>query len=84
MNLQINLENKAALKYYQPIQKYIRMGDGTEYVFVPKVNISMAWVDQKHVNTIMSMKRTDCNCSSGNPIFRIANEQDVRIWSGAQ
>lgn len=78
---QYNANGDVAVKYFQPIQKLILAGN-VEYVFVPKVNISMAWINPKHVDIILSMTRKDCNCSGGTNIFRLANELDVRLWEG--
>jgi hypothetical protein len=69
-----------ALCYYQTIPKQIRLDDKT-YLFSVRANICLAWVEERHVDRILQMKRTDCACASGKKVFRYANENDVRRWT---
>jgi len=74
------MENQTALKYYQSIQKYIRLGDGSEYVFVPRANISLAWVSNEHVDQILNIKKGCCGGKKKSTFF-YANESDIRRWT---
>lgn len=76
-----NEAGQVALKYHQSVQKYIRLGDGSEYVFGVRANISMAWVEPEHVDIILKIKRSDCSSCGNKPVFRYANETDVRRWT---
>ena len=78
------MEGKTALKYFMAVQKYIRLSNGREYVFIPKNNISLAWIDNNDVNTVLSMTR-GCNCNGGNTRTRIffpVQPHDVPRWEG--
>jgi hypothetical protein len=71
-------KGKTALKYRMPVQKYIRVGD-REYVFVPRANISLAWVEDQDVDFILRKKKSCCGGSK--PIFFRANPSDIRRWT---
>lgn len=74
------MEGHTALKYYQSNPKYIMLGDGTEYVFSPRANISLAWVLDEHVDQLLTKKKNCCG-GSKKPMFFLANESDVRRWT---
>jgi len=75
-----NDEGKVAMRHIRQNQKYIRMGDGTEYVFIMQANISMSWVFERHVNPILRMQRSCCGGRT-KPAFMLASETDVRRWT---
>lgn len=66
--------------YYQPIQKLVRVQD-ERYVFVVRRNISLAYIDPEHVQSILDM-RGGCCGQSRTGIFREATEQEIRLWKG--
>jgi len=71
-----------ALKYYQPMQVLVKATpSGKEYVFVPRANIAMAYIDPDDVNHLLGRK-AGCNCggSRRQPAFSYANEDDQRRW----
>lgn len=74
---------KTALKYFMSVQKYIRLPNGHEYVFVPRNNISLAWIDNEDVNAVLSMTR-GCNCNGGSrtKVFFPVQPHDVMRWEG--
>lgn len=72
-----------ALKYYQPAQILVQgTPTGKEYVFVPRANISMAFIDPDDVANLLG-RRAGCNCggSKRTPAFDYANESDIRRWN---
>lgn len=75
-----------AIKYYLPHNKYVRVGgerDFREYLFVPgNAGICMAWVHPADAETVINMKEGTCCGGRSSQVFRYANEQDVRIWTG--
>jgi len=75
-----NENGEVALRAYQTIQKYISV-NGSEYVFVPQHNISLAWIKHKDVSAVLSIKRECCG-GNKNPYFRYANQHDIDIWTG--
>lgn len=76
-----NENGEVALRAYQTVQKLIK-ANGHNYVFVPKHNISLAWIKPEHVSTVLSITR-NCNCGGNrNPYFRYADQHDVDIWNG--
>lgn len=79
-----NAEGWVGIVHLQPIQKYIRIGGDKnfrEYVFTVQRNVSFAWIQPQDVDYILSIKKTCCG-GNNSPIFRLANEQAVRVWSG--
>lgn len=70
-----------ALKYYQPTQVLVKATpSGAEYVFVPKANISMAYVQPEDVDNLL-VRKAGCNCGgSKKQAFHYANEDDKRRW----
>jgi hypothetical protein len=56
---------KVALRYLQPIQKYIRLGNKHEYVFTPRFSVSLAWVDEEDVNAILNSPKPSGQCCGG-------------------
>ena len=78
----ITLIETVALKYYQPTQVLVKATpSGKEYVFVPKANISLAFVDPGDVDNLLGRK-AGCNCggSKRQQAFNYANEDDTRRW----
>jgi hypothetical protein len=76
-----NDQGQVALFYLQPIQKLITLGNGHQYVFTVKRNVSLAFVAPEDVPACFEI-RTGCCGHQLNPAFRYASESDVRIWSG--
>lgn len=71
---------KEPLVYYQPIQKLITVRD-TQYVFVVKCNISLAYINPEHVDSILNI-RGGCCGQSKRGVFRRATDQEIRLWNG--
>lgn len=53
---------------------------GLSYSFVPRANISLAWVNLDHVASVLAIKRKGC-CNKSQFEFMLANESDVRRWT---
>ncbi|RMD57938.1 hypothetical protein D6833_13415 [Candidatus Parcubacteria bacterium] len=68
------------MKYFQPHRKYIRLGNGHEYVFTVRANISLTWVEPEDVQRILNIRRACCG-GKRNQQFFLANESDVRRWT---
>jgi len=68
------------LVYYQCVQKLVTIRK-KQYVFTIKYNISLAYVEPEHVDSILNM-RGGCCGSRKRGIFRRATEQEIRIWNG--
>lgn len=75
-----NEKHEVAMRYYQPVQKYVKVAGGKEYVFVVKMGISMAWVDIKDVQKLLNEK-AGC-CGNQRQAFLFATEQMIRLWMG--
>jgi hypothetical protein len=76
-----NTEGKVALKYMTTNQKLVTAPSGNQYVFVPKHNISMAWVEKKDAGPLVGMKK-GCKCGSNSKkqVIFYAQDHDVRRW----
>ena len=68
-----------ALKRYQTINKIVKVG-GEEYLFFTKANICLAWIRPEHVYQVLQKMKVCCE-DTRKPMFRYANEDDVRRWS---
>lgn len=77
-----NEEGQVALVYYQAIPHVVKARQ-TEYAFVAKRAISLAWINPDDVEALLSVRR---QCCGGNkaPSYQYANEAQVRIWNGAE
>lgn len=76
-----NEAGQVALRHRRQTDKHVRLGDGTEYVFVVQRHVSIAFVDPKHVDQVLRITRNCCG-NSNKPIFTYASESDIRIWTG--
>jgi len=77
----VNNNDDVALRYRQDTQKLIRMGDGTEYLFVTKKNACIAWVQPKHVSQVLAMTHQCCG-NNRNVMFKKTNELTAYRWLG--
>ena len=52
------------------------------YVFVPKQNVVMAWVDEADVPAMLIKKEKTCNCNSGTykNAFEYCSLVNVNLW----
>lgn len=72
-----------AVKYLQNVPHVIRIGGDTkyeEYAFVVQHNVNITFVRPEHLDKVLAIKKHCCGNSSS-PKYRLANEQDVRLWS---
>jgi len=70
-------QNKVALCYYQPIPKYIIV-NGHEYVFGCEHSISLCWVDEGDVQTLLSLKGGCCGMNT--PLCHKAGEMEIKVF----
>lgn len=77
------LVETVALKYYQPAQVLVQgTPTGKEYVFVPRANIAMAYVDPGDVDNLLGRKKVCGGCGGTvKQLFFRANESDIRRWN---
>ncbi len=68
------------LVYYQCVQKLVTIRK-KQYVFMIKYNISLAYIEPEHVDSILNM-RGGCCGNNKRGIFRMASDQEIRIWNG--
>ena len=78
-----NENGDIAITYFQEIHKRVRMGDGTRYQWSVKRNVSMAWVNPKHVDQVLAKTRKGC-CGSSKKrgVFKLSSQQQVNLWTG--
>ena len=74
-----NDDGWVALKRFQTMNKIVNVG-GDEYLFITKANICMAWIRPEHVESVLRIKKVCCG-GSRKPMFRQANDDDVRRWT---
>lgn len=77
---QINEAGQVALKHYTSNPVTVQVGpEKVSYSFVPKLSISMAWINPEHVDTLLNLKARVC-CGNQANKFRLANALDVCLW----
>ena len=71
------------LVYYQCVQKLISIRDA-QYVFTIRHNISLSYVEPKHVDAVLNVRGGCGGCGGGRKknVFRRATDQEIRIWNG--
>ena len=78
--METNELGQVALKYHQPIQKYVRLGNNNEYLFMVRANISLAWVNSADVENVLNIRKSNCSACGNKPVFRYANSDDTKRW----
>jgi len=74
------MDGHTAIKYFQQVPQKVKVG-GVVYYFSIKANICMAWIKDEHVDTVLSLTKTCCGGHKNHP-YRLANDSDIRRWSG--
>jgi hypothetical protein len=77
---QFNEHGWVAVKHYQTIPHSVSI-NGYEYAFIVRCNICFSWIRPDDLDKLFAIKRHCCG-DSYNPRYRLATEQDVRIWTG--
>ena len=75
--MQTNEQGQIAVKRLRQNQKLIQITDEKYYVFIPRHNVCMAWVDPEDVDFVLRQTISCCG-NSHKKQFWIASEQDVR------
>ena len=72
-------DGKVAVQRLRQQGRMVRMGDGTEYLFVIRANIPLAWVSPEHLDQVLAITR---QCCGGNrrKEFQLASDDHVRRW----
>jgi len=74
------VEGHTAVKYFQQVPQRVKVA-GITYDFAIKANICMAWIKDEHVSTVLALTKNCCGGRKNHP-YRLANEADIRRWSG--
>jgi len=72
-------DGMVAMQHYSSNGWTAKMNDGTIYTFVPKHNISMAWIKEEHVNQLLSVLTKAC-CGNKQRRFYLASQINVNLW----
>ena len=75
--MQKNEQGQVAVKRLRQNPKRVDMGGGKFYLFVPRNNICLAWVDPEDVDKVLAVKHICCN-NSPKQQFWLASEKDVK------
>lgn len=80
----VNQQGQVALKWtINTNGKTVRISDTDRYyVFTPKFNVPMAWVESSDVQRLLTVREKTCNCNNGTykNAFTYANLMDVNLW----
>jgi predicted transcriptional regulator len=74
-----NERGQVALKRLRQGQKLVKLSNGRAYVFIPRNNISLAWVEEGDVPRVMAVK-LGC-CGGTKQQFFYATETDIKRWN---
>ena len=72
------MDGHTAVKFPRGGYKQVTVS-GYTYVFVPQHNITLAWIKDKDVQSVLSVKR-GC-CGGKKQQFFLATETDIRRWA---
>ncbi len=64
--------------------KTVRIGNTDRYyVFIPKNNVVMAWVQEQDIAQLLVHKEKTCNCNNGTfkNAFQLAPIINVNVWN---
>ena len=79
-----NSQNQVALRWtINTNGKTVRIGDSDKYyVFQPKMNVVMAWVDEQDVSRLLAVREKSCNCNNGTYkfAFEYCSLINVNLW----
>lgn len=76
-------DGKVAMRYSQPIPKFIKVGDA-EYYFDCKFGVSLAFVDENKVQQLLDAK-LGCNCGGNKrQMITLASEAVYKHWLDGQ
>jgi hypothetical protein len=76
-----NTSGQIAIKYRQAIQVLVQQTPSkTDYVFIPKGGVSMAWINLEDYGDVIGRYKVCCG-GHKRQSFIEANEQDIRIWT---
>jgi hypothetical protein len=56
---------KVAVRYLTPVQKYVKLGNKHEYIFIPRFSVSLAWVDEDDATTLITTQPLKKACCGG-------------------
>lgn len=76
-----NSDGFVALQHYNSNPRTVKIqADGTLYSFVPRHSVSLAWIDPKHVDSLLAQKAKLC-CGKNQNLFFPASQINVNIWT---
>jgi hypothetical protein len=76
-----NSDGLVALQHYTTNPRTVKIDrDGTLYSFVPKMNVSLAWVKEEHVPDLLAFRGRICCGKKGN-MFYLASQINVNLWT---
>lgn len=70
-------EGMVAVRYYQPVPKYIRIGN-KEYVCSVQHSVSLLFVPEEEVGSLLSYKG-GC-CGGQRLVFSLASQDALNVW----
>lgn len=82
MSRQMNDQGQVAIKYYQPQNQVLvqQTLSGTDYVFICRANITLAWIEPADVEHLLARRKRCCG-NHQRQIFFYANADEVRRWT---
>ena len=69
-----------AIQHYNTNPSSAKIGE-THYSWIPRNNVSLCWVKEADVPTVLSIKAKIC-CGKYKPRFFPASQTNVNLWEG--
>jgi hypothetical protein len=75
-----NSDGLVAMQHYNTNPRTVKIDrDRTMYSFIPKFNVSMAWIKEEHVSDLLAARGKMCCGKKGN-LFYLASQINVNLW----
>jgi len=74
----IKRDGLVAIQHYTTNGYSVSVGDDS-YAWVPKHNVSLAWVKEEHVDRVLAIKNKAC-CGHKRTRFVLASLLNVNVW----
>ncbi len=73
-----NKEGKVYIRYYQPANKFVRVGKN-EYVATVQHGVSMILAEETDAQALLEYRGRGC-CGEPPRIFSLPNQESVNVW----
>lgn len=81
MDKVVNTSGYVAVQHYNANGWTVKIeSDNITYTFVPRHNLSLAWIKEEHLGKVLSIRRKGC-CGTNPQRFHLASQINVNLWN---